>query len=219
MAEALTVVGVVSSIVGLVDFSSKVLHRLNDFQSSRGEIPESFKQLKEELPILLETLNQTKLAVERGSIKDETKNVLLLVVNRCQTQITLLDDLIGRSLPQESDSWRKKTSKAIFSLRQDAKVAKITAALRIHIQGLTNYFSASSALQTASGMNVQCLVADIIDKLSLTVLDTSTLPIPSSTVPFRRDRDFVHREILSEMQSRCSQPASRVALVGLGGVG
>ena len=219
MAEALAVVGVVSSIVGLVDFSSKVLHRLNDFQSSHGEIPESFKHVKEELPILLETLNQTKLAVEKGNIKDETKKALLLVVNRCQTQITLLDDLIGKSLPQESDSWRKKTSKAISSLRQDAKVAKITAALRIHIQGLTNYLSASSALQTANGMTVQCLVVDIVDKLSLTVLDTSTLPIPSSTVPFRRDRDFVYREILSEMQSRCSQPASRVALVGLGGVG
>ena len=29
----------------------------------------------------------------------------------------------------------------------------------------------------------------------------------------------MHREILSEMQNRCSQPASRVALVGLGGIG
>jgi hypothetical protein len=46
-----------------------------------------------------------------------------------------------------------------------------------------------------------------------------TQPTPSSTVPFRRDRDFVHREILSEIQRRCFQPASRVALVGLGGVG
>src|SRR5467141_3762791 len=58
-----------------------------------------------------------------------------------------------------------------------------------------------------------------MDKLSLTGLDTlSTRPIPSSTVPFRRDRDFVHREILSEIQTRCSLPASRVALVGLGWV-
>jgi N-terminal domain on NACHT_NTPase and P-loop NTPases len=156
MAEALAVVGVVSSIVGLVDFGSKVLHRLNDFQSSRGEIPETFKHVKEELPILLETLNQTKLAVEKGSIKEETKKALLLVVNRCQTQITLLDDLIGKSLPQDSDSWRKKTSKAISSLRQDAKVTKITATLRMHIQGLTYYrLSASSAFQTANGVVVQ----------------------------------------------------------------
>ena len=59
-----------------------------------------------------------------------------------------------------------------------------------------------------------------MEKLWLTVLDpTFTPPTPSSTVPFRRDRDFVHREILSDLQRRCSQPASRVALVGLGGVG
>ena len=41
----------------------------------------------------------------------------------------------------------------------------------------------------------------------------------SSTVPFRRDPDFVYRETLSKIQLACSQPASRVALVGLGGVG
>jgi N-terminal domain on NACHT_NTPase and P-loop NTPases len=163
MAEALAVVGVVASIVGLVDFGSKVLNRLNDFQSS-GEIPETFQHVKEELPILLETLNQTKLAVEKGNIKEETKKALLLVVNRCQTQITLLDDLIGKSLPQEGDSWRKKASKAISSFRQDAKVIKITATLRMHIQGLTYYrLSASSALalQTANGM-YGYLVADIL---------------------------------------------------------
>jgi hypothetical protein len=44
-------------------------------------------------------------------------------------------------------------------------------------------------------------------------------PIPSSTVPFRRDPDFVDRDILPEIHQRCSKPASRVALVGLGGVG
>src|ERR1700722_7094740 len=139
MAEALAAVGVVASIVGLVDFGSKVLHRLNDFQSSRGEIPEIFKHVKDELPILLETLNQTKAAVEKGSIKEETKKALLLIVNGCQTQITVLDNLMDRSLPQEDDSWRKKAGKAIFSLRQDAKVTKITAILRTHIQSLTNY--------------------------------------------------------------------------------
>jgi hypothetical protein len=154
MAEVLAVVGVVSSIVGLVDFGSKVLHRLNEFQSSRGEIPESFKHIKEKLPILLETLNQTKLAVEKGSIKEETKEALSSVVDGCQTQITLLNDLIVKSLPQEGDSWRKKTSKAISSLRQDAKVTKITITIRSHIQDLTNYLSASSASQTANGITV-----------------------------------------------------------------
>ena len=155
MAEALAVVGVVSCIIDLVDFGSKVLHRLNDFQSSCGEIPETFKQVKKELPILLATLDHTKVAVEKGSIKEETKKALLLVVDGCQTQITLLDNLIARSLPREEDSWRKKAGKAFFSLRQDAKVTKITAILRTHIQSLTNYHvTASSTLQTGNGMTI-----------------------------------------------------------------
>lgn len=45
------------------------------------------------------------------------------------------------------------------------------------------------------------------------------VPNRSSTVPFRRDRDFVHRNILHDIHTKCSEPASRLALVGLGGVG
>ena len=45
-------------------------------------------------------------------------------------------------------------------------------------------------------------------------------PQPCSTVPFRRDSDFVDRgDLLSRVDERCSQPASRAALVGLGGAG
>ena len=43
---------------------------------------------------------------------------------------------------------------------------------------------------------------------------------PFSNVPFRQDPDFVDRgDILAQIHHRCSQPAGRVALVGLGGVG
>ncbi len=42
----------------------------------------------------------------------------------------------------------------------------------------------------------------------------------SSTVPFRRGPDFVDRgDLLSWVDERCSQPAGRAALIGLGGVG
>jgi len=39
-------------------------------------------------------------------------------------------------------------------------------------------------------------------------------------VPFRRDPNFVDRDdILTRIDEKCSQPAGRVALVGIGGVG
>lgn len=47
-----------------------------------------------------------------------------------------------------------------------------------------------------------------------------TPPIPSSTVRFPRDADYVDRQALLErVRTKCSIPASRTALVGLGGVG
>ncbi|RAH42507.1 uncharacterized protein BO95DRAFT_517069 [Aspergillus brunneoviolaceus CBS 621.78] len=47
-----------------------------------------------------------------------------------------------------------------------------------------------------------------------------TPPHPLSTVPFRRDPDFVDRgTLLDQIREKCSAPASRIALVGLGGVG
>ncbi|KAK4172406.1 hypothetical protein QBC36DRAFT_390435 [Triangularia setosa] len=47
-----------------------------------------------------------------------------------------------------------------------------------------------------------------------------TPPQLSATVPFSRDPDFVNRgDILDQINKRCSEPAARVALVGLGGIG
>jgi nucleoside phosphorylase len=47
-----------------------------------------------------------------------------------------------------------------------------------------------------------------------------TPPSPLSTVPFRRDADFIdHGTLLDQIHEKGSAPASRIALVGLGGVG
>ncbi|KAH8757996.1 hypothetical protein F5883DRAFT_427983, partial [Diaporthe sp. PMI_573] len=43
---------------------------------------------------------------------------------------------------------------------------------------------------------------------------------PPCTIPFGRDPDFIDREtLLDQIHHTCSRPASRAALVGLGGVG
>jgi hypothetical protein len=47
-----------------------------------------------------------------------------------------------------------------------------------------------------------------------------TPPSPLSTVPFTRDPDFVRREkLLDQIYSKTSVAGSRIALIGLGGVG
>ncbi|KAL6823409.1 P-loop containing nucleoside triphosphate hydrolase protein [Trichoderma camerunense] len=47
-----------------------------------------------------------------------------------------------------------------------------------------------------------------------------TQPEPFPLIPFGRDPDFVNRgDIIEQISARCLEPAGRVALVGLGGVG
>lgn len=46
-----------------------------------------------------------------------------------------------------------------------------------------------------------------------------TSPPPASTVPFRRDADFVDRPELDQLQKKLSYPSARLALFGIGGVG
>jgi hypothetical protein len=52
MAEALAVVAVVASIVQLVDFSNRVVRRLNEFHSIAGEIPNLSHFVKSKLSFL-----------------------------------------------------------------------------------------------------------------------------------------------------------------------
>jgi hypothetical protein len=153
MAEALAVVGVVSSIIQLADFSSKILHRLDEFQSSRGEIPKIYRHIKSELPILREILEQTKEAIDAGLIRDETKRALLPAVEGCREQIASMDAFITKALPASEDSKWKKVGKAMLSVRQDAKVESITKAVRSYIGTLTFYYAAaSSTLRPLTGI-------------------------------------------------------------------
>jgi N-terminal domain on NACHT_NTPase and P-loop NTPases len=102
MAEALAAVGVAASIVQLVDFSSKILHRLDEFRSSVGEVPKSFRHIRAELPVLQDSLRQIKEAIDAGSVEDRTKKTLMPAIQGCQDQIEQLDAVLAKTLPESS---------------------------------------------------------------------------------------------------------------------
>ena len=150
MAEAVAVAGIVANIIQLVDFSSRVLKRLEEYQSKLGKIPEAFRHIKIELPILLDALRQTKEAINTGSMQDETKQALLIAIEECRVQITSLEDIIVKALPESGDSWSRRGRKALGSLRYDAKVERITGVIHGYIQTLT--YHAASSIRPLPGM-------------------------------------------------------------------
>lgn len=173
MAEA--VVGVIASIVQLVDFSSKVAHRLDEFHSIAGEIPKSFRQVKIELPLLGTTLQQMKGAIEADLVADRSKTALLPVIVGCYEQITQLDAILTKTLPESHDSWQKRGTKAIISLHHDSKIESIMRAVRNHIGSLTFYCAAvSSTLQSLTG---RCIVRNLHELKSNSSVDAKLCKI------------------------------------------
>lgn len=66
---------------------------------------------------------------------------------------------------------------------------------------------------------LKCVISIFADRRSWKERP-ETPPKPLSTVPFRRDPDFVGRgNLLDRILEKGSASASRIALVGLGGVG
>jgi hypothetical protein len=188
MAEALAVVGVVASIVQLVDFSSTVLGRLDEFQSDLGEIPKSFRHIKAELPVLRNTLQQIKEAIDAGSFPDETKRALAPAIEGCMEQIGSLDVILIKSLPVPTDSRLKRGTKAIWSLHQDAKVESITKTLRGYIGTLTFYYTvASSTLQplpiTGSTLLIMYIESQLTSWLRSKARENPTMAISARPVP------------------------------------
>lgn len=152
MADPLTVIGIVTNIVQLVDFSTKVFERINDFQSKHGENKKAFQHVKAQLPLLQEILRQTKEKIDNGTIEESTKAALLPAVEGCKNQVEALDDLVAKTLPAVGDSSLKSTAKAIRSIGRDGKIESITKILRGYIATLTFYHAAaSSTLQPLTG--------------------------------------------------------------------
>ena len=85
MAEAFAIIGLVAAIVGLVDFSAKVIERLSDFTSKTDDVPEAFRAINIQLPLFSNTLQQVQAQAEKGDIDVPTAKALTtVVVNKYQ---------------------------------------------------------------------------------------------------------------------------------------
>ena len=152
MAEALAVAAIVSSIVQLVDFSSKVITRINEFHSGASDIPKSLGHLKAELPVLNRTLQQIQVAINDEHFPKECATALLPAMQGCEESIKEIDSILAKALPKQGDRRAKKFIKSVGSVLDDGKIEHVTKIQRGYIGTLTFYFAASSStLQPLTG--------------------------------------------------------------------
>ena len=210
MAEAAAIIGLVASIASLIDLGAKVVSRLHNFTSKSSGVPESFRSLSTRLPLLTATLQHIQSQAEDGRFPDDVTEALKIVVDDTSKQVFDIQIYLSKVLPSDGTL---KLERALKGLKSLAKEDKIQRALE-KIYGNNHVLVLH---QTTRHVNTGDRILEALSKLSVT---PPRLPCPSSTIPFRRDPDFVDRgAILEQLHRKCSLPASRTALVGLGGVG
>lgn len=206
MAEELAVVGLVSAIVQFVEFGTKVEARLNEFGSDTKEVPKALSDLRQELPLIIETLELIQKRADVGYFNNKTATSLKTFVDGCLEKIKLLKVILDKTTPSEQSSTWQKRLHAIKSLARDRDVQQITSVLQRRLQESTLY-QATTILDLNSSLRV-----DLENKYI-------SREKPVFMVPFERHYDFIGRaEILEELELKLNKKNRRVALAGIGGV-
>ena len=141
--SGLEVVGTISTIIQIIDFTCRVVSRVNQFQSNANGIPKVFKQFSQEIPLLRETFRQIKDIIDHNNLPDETTLSLLPLLAGCEEKLQRLNDIFKRLLPLEDDSWSEKARKSIISLQKDSKTQRLMASIREYVGTLTFHFAVS----------------------------------------------------------------------------
>jgi hypothetical protein len=149
MAEPLLALGIVASIIQLIDFSSKVIRRLDEFKVDGRKIPRTLQNLKTKFALLRKALQQVKNSIDAGFVGDDNEATLSSAVRGCQELIQEVDDIITKILPSSDDSKQTRVKKVLASFHQEAKIRSINKTLNDHIRTLTFYFVVKPATPRA----------------------------------------------------------------------
>lgn len=60
MAESVVAIGLAANIVQLIIWATKIVKRIDEFQSQSHKVPKLFRDIKTQLPLLLDTLGETQ---------------------------------------------------------------------------------------------------------------------------------------------------------------
>ena len=211
-AEALAVIGLVSSIVQFVDFGSKIVSRLNEYRKAGNDVPKTFQKISVDLPLIIDSLKRTKQQADAQEINDETARVLLPVVEACLAKVKELERVLNKALPVEGDSTWRSSKKALISVANETAVKDIIGDLKDHLQTLAHS-------QILNGPSPSSQISTYQKLLSLQSNPRSRHQ-PRFMVNFAREKNFVGREeIINEIDKRFSDRQPCVAIFGVGGVG
>jgi len=217
----LAVLGVVANVMQLVDYSCKILDRIEGFNKGVKELPKSFRNLQVELPLLANILRRTNQKADSGQLDEETCKAIQPIIEACQTDLTALQEIFSKSVPKEGASKPEVVWKAITSLKLDKQVERAASSIASFVRTLTLHYAESAGFSKEE----RAVIIDAVSKLSVSKEKPPDFRIPFvlTGVPITanfigRDKDL--RQLESFLEPEKGKIRRQLCVVhGLGGLG
>ena len=234
MAEALAVIGIVSAIVQLVEFGTKVVNRLHSLKEEVANSPRVFQNVRTRLPLMLDLVKKIRLQIDGGQFDRASQDVMLPVIQSCLTQVKLLDELFVKALPKLNDSSWTRGKRALISVIRESEVERIDQVVKANCDLLvqSGTFHSMSRLEEQESSSTQQQMVNVFipqqqvlsssppSQYDNSAIRRDSAPIsPVFMVPFLRDHRFIGRRVIMEDIEMKFKTRRQVALAGLGGVG
>ncbi|KAK6433559.1 hypothetical protein LTR95_010262 [Oleoguttula sp. CCFEE 5521] len=145
MADPLSVISAIASVIQLIDFSAKLLSRLNEYRTKGNELPASFTHIDRKLPLLREILERSKSGIECQNISDREVKAIIACLEGCGDQIEKLNNILAKIVPELQENAMKRMAKGLRSVWKESEVRDIDERIGGYVQTLNFYCTWSSS--------------------------------------------------------------------------
>lgn len=108
-AEAIVVLGVISSIISIVDGTKQIYDAATNAQG----LPEAFRDVADRLPIVKNILGSAKEYIDKGDVGEDSCKGVKHVVKACEKKAKKLDELFHKAIPADGASDVQRYYKAV----------------------------------------------------------------------------------------------------------
>ena len=142
-AEAAAVLGLISSIISIIEGTKKVYDAATNAQG----LPEAFREVAGRLPIIENILGSTKKCIEERRVNNDSCKGVKHIVKACEEKAKELKGLFDKVIPEDGASRLTRYYKAVKALGKGNEVEKLMRGMLMDVQLLACHRGMKTATQ------------------------------------------------------------------------
>ena len=154
-AEVIAVLGVISSIIAIVDGTKKVYDAATNAQG----LPEAFREVAGRLPIVGNTLDSTKQNIEERKVNNDSCKGVKHIVEACEAKAKKLEELFHKAIPPDGASDLKRYYKAVKAWGKGSEVENLMKGMLEDVQLL----ACERGMKTATKAQQEQIIKAIVE--------------------------------------------------------